>query len=62
MFNLNLIKMELICSSCGTNVVGQEDFVKFNCPSCGEGVIIRCRVCKKLSNSYKCAACNFEGP
>jgi predicted RNA-binding Zn-ribbon protein involved in translation (DUF1610 family) len=54
--------MELICSSCGTNVVGQEDFVKFKCPSCGEGVVIRCSKCKRASNSYKCSACGFEGP
>ena len=54
--------MKLICSSCGENVVGQESFVKFLCPFCGEGIIIRCRKCKKLSNSYKCSICNFEGP
>jgi Zn-ribbon RNA-binding protein len=54
--------MKLICTSCGTNVAGQEDFVKFNCPSCGEGVVIRCRKCKKHSNKYKCIICNFEGP
>lgn len=54
--------MKLICSSCGTNVAGQEDFVKFKCPNCGEGIIIRCRKCKKLSNTYKCVICNFEGP
>ena len=28
--------MKLICSSCGINVVGQEDFVIFKCPDCGE--------------------------
>jgi predicted RNA-binding Zn-ribbon protein involved in translation (DUF1610 family) len=54
--------MKLICSSCGTNVAGQEDFVKFNCPFCGEGIIIRCKKCKKMSNPYKCNVCNFEGP
>lgn len=54
--------MKLICSSCGINVVGQDDFVKFNCPSCGEGVIIRCRKCRNLAVPYKCEKCEFEGP
>jgi predicted RNA-binding Zn-ribbon protein involved in translation (DUF1610 family) len=54
--------MKLICSTCGIDVIGQEDFVKFNCPSCGEELIIRCRRCKKLSNPYKCSKCDFEGP
>jgi len=54
--------MRLICSSCGTNVVGQDEFVVFKCPDCGEGTIIRCRKCKKLSRPYKCKVCNFEGP
>ena len=54
--------MKLICTSCGTNVAGQEDFVKFNCPNCSEETIIRCKKCKKLSNAYKCKKCGFEGP
>ena len=54
--------MKLICSTCGTNVVGQEDFVIFKCPFCGEGTIIRCKKCKKQANPYKCSVCNFEGP
>ena len=54
--------MKLICSSCGESVVGQEGFVKFPCPACGEGTIIRYNKCKKLSNNYKCSICNFEGP
>ncbi|MFQ6055571.1 MAG: zinc finger domain-containing protein [Methanosarcinales archaeon] len=54
--------MKLICSTCGINVTGQEDFVKFDCPECGETVIIRCRKCKKLSNKYVCEKCGFEGP
>ena len=54
--------MALKCSSCGVNLVGQEDFVKFDCPKCGETIIIRCKQCKQLSNSYKCEKCGFEGP
>ena len=62
MFNLKLIKMKLICTSCGTNLVGQDDFVKFKCPECGEEIIMRCSRCKKLSKPYKCTKCNYEGP
>ncbi|MBN2203032.1 MAG: DUF1610 domain-containing protein [Candidatus Aenigmarchaeota archaeon] len=54
--------MKLICTSCGENVVGQEEFVKFKCPACGEVEVIRCKKCKKMSNPYKCSACGFEGP
>ncbi|RLJ02889.1 MAG: RNA-binding protein, partial [Candidatus Aenigmatarchaeota archaeon] len=25
-------------------------------------VIIRCEKCRKLSNTYKCPKCGFEGP
>jgi Zn-ribbon RNA-binding protein len=44
------------------NLVGQDEFVIFKCPDCGDNVIIRCNRCKKLSRSYKCSKCNFEGP
>jgi hypothetical protein len=54
--------MAMKCSTCGVNLLGQEGFVKFNCPSCADEVIIRCRQCKKLSVPYKCKSCNFEGP
>jgi predicted RNA-binding Zn-ribbon protein involved in translation (DUF1610 family) len=54
--------MELKCSTCGRNLIGQEDFVKFECPECGKTVIIRCRQCKMKSNKYVCEKCKFEGP
>lgn len=54
--------MELKCSTCNINLVGQEDFVKFDCPECGKCLIIRCSQCKRLSNAYKCEKCGFEGP
>jgi Zn-ribbon RNA-binding protein len=54
--------MELKCSSCGIGLVGQENFVQFKCPSCGEVSVIRCKQCKTLSIKYKCEKCGFEGP
>jgi Zn-ribbon RNA-binding protein len=54
--------MKLICSSCGISLIGQENFVKFNCPNCSEIAIVRCKQCKTLSIPYKCEKCNFEGP
>jgi len=54
--------MQLRCSSCNASLVGQEEFVKFKCPQCGEEEIIRCAQCKKLSVKYKCGKCGFEGP
>jgi len=50
------------CSSCNTHVLAKENFVKFNCPNCGESLIIRCSTCKALGNIYKCEKCGFEGP
>ncbi len=57
-----LIMEQLKCSTCGTSLLGQEDFVKFGCPECGETIIMRCRQCRKLSNPYRCEKCGFEGP
>ncbi|MBL7160205.1 MAG: DUF1610 domain-containing protein [Candidatus Aenigmarchaeota archaeon] len=53
---------DLKCTTCGMNLIGQEDFVKFECPKCGESVVIRCGQCRKLSTLYKCLKCEFEGP
>jgi len=50
------------CISCGTDVRAKENWVKFECPNCGEYEILRCSTCKALSNPYKCPKCGFEGP
>ncbi|HLC51287.1 MAG TPA: zinc finger domain-containing protein [archaeon] len=49
------------CSTCNVQLVGQEEFVRFQCPACSENEIIRCARCRKQSNAYKCK-CGFEGP
>ncbi len=54
--------MPLKCGSCGTSLVGQENFVKMKCPNCNDAIITRCRQCKNLSVPYKCPKCKFEGP
>jgi len=51
----------LYCTSCGRGVIG-ENFVRFICPNCGKGEIIRCFVCRKNSRNYVCKKCGFEGP
>ncbi len=50
------------CGSCGMNVRAKKNFVRFMCPECGEGEIIRCFNCKMLSNKYECGKCSFVGP
>ncbi len=54
--------MDLTCNSCGTNLIGEDDFVRFDCPKCGEETVIRCRKCRRKKNVYKCGECGFEGP
>ena len=50
------------CGTCGAMVAYVGTFVEFSCPSCGNGVISRCKKCKDLSNKYKCKNCGFTGP
>lgn len=47
------------CLSCGKQV--GEGSIIFKCPACGKE-IIRCGHCRKLTISYKCLYCGFEGP
>ncbi|MFB6075955.1 MAG: zinc finger domain-containing protein [Candidatus Aenigmatarchaeota archaeon] len=54
--------MEVKCSSCGTNLVSEDNFVRFKCPNCGETEIIRCEKCRRMKNKYTCEECGFEGP
>ncbi len=50
------------CTSCGTNILAKNNFVKFKCPNCGKVEIVRCSQCKALSNKYECSNCKFIGP
>ena len=50
------------CSSCKKNVANVSGSVKFNCPECGKGEIIRCIDCRKQAVKYKCPECGFKGP
>ncbi len=54
--------MELKCNSCGMNLIGEDDFVRFGCPKCNEVEIVRCRKCRRKKNTYRCKECGFEGP
>ncbi|MGP6206540.1 zinc finger domain-containing protein [Cuniculiplasma sp. SKW3] len=49
------------CSSCGRGLV-DEGFSIFDCPSCGESIIGRCRNCREHSTPYTCEKCGFTGP
>lgn len=50
------------CITCGTHVVSKDNFVEFDCPSCGKSKIIRCNTCKESSKKYRCSECEFVGP
>ena len=50
------------CTTCGTKIENQKNWVEFECPSCGKSAIIRCERCRKLVNVYECPNCKFQGP
>ncbi len=50
------------CTTCGTRIENQKNWVEFDCPGCSNGKIIRCERCRTLMNVYRCAACDFVGP
>lgn len=52
----------LKCTTCKTNILAKDNFVKFKCPNCGEVEIVRCSTCKTLCNKYTCESCEFTGP
>ena len=50
------------CTSCGISLLGDDKFVRFNCPNCEKEEIFRCSKCKRFSNAYVCKKCGFQGP
>ncbi len=50
------------CVSTGKEIANDSGSVKFKCPNCGEGIIIRSLSARRLATKYKCAVCGFEGP
>jgi len=53
---------EIKCSSCKTPVTNTSGTVSFDCPSCGNQELIRCKHCREVGVRYKCPECEFEGP
>lgn len=50
------------CTTCGTNLISEERFTRFSCPSCRETEIVRCESCRVKKIGYKCEKCGFTGP
>ncbi|MCX6818715.1 MAG: zinc finger domain-containing protein [Candidatus Aenigmarchaeota archaeon] len=50
------------CTSCHENLLSEDNFTKFKCPSCLKVELVRCESCRKKSNIYVCSKCGFEGP
>ena len=50
------------CSSCGTRIENQKNWVEFDCPNCSKAIIIRCEKCRTLMNVYECPNCKYRGP
>ncbi|MBI4009588.1 MAG: RNA-binding protein [Candidatus Aenigmarchaeota archaeon] len=50
------------CSTCNVNTLVKTNFIRFNCPDCGQAEIVRCANCKNLSSKYSCSKCKFLGP
>ena len=56
---LNAIK----CLSCGRFInFTERGNIIFRCPNCGEGIIIRCRKCRRIGRTAKCPVCGAEYP
>ncbi|MBD3259471.1 RNA-binding protein [Candidatus Woesearchaeota archaeon] len=50
------------CSSCSTRITNSKGSIRFKCPNCGEGEIVRCAHCRKIAAKYTCPKCGFTGP
>lgn len=55
-------KTAMKCSSCNDNMLSEDNFTKFKCPSCLKADIVRCSRCRLKSIVYVCTECGFKGP
>jgi len=44
------------------NLIVSDTVVKFICPNCGQGIIIRSNKEKKAGLEWKCPVCGYTGP
>ena len=44
------------------NLIVSDTVVKFTCPNCGQGIIIRSNKEKKWGLEWKCPICGYIGP
>lgn len=54
--------MEMKCTTCNADISTVKGSVRFPCPKCGEGTIIRCGKCRQGVKGWQCEECGFEGP
>ena len=50
------------CVSTGKEITNDSGSVKFKCPNCLKGDIVRSLSARKLATKYVCSQCGFEGP
>ena len=60
--DIELVKKELVCTSCHAKLTNLKGSTKFMCPSCGKFEIIRCKHCREIAARYTCGNCSFSGP
>ncbi|MGC9079442.1 MAG: zinc finger domain-containing protein [Nanopusillaceae archaeon] len=54
--------MELKRTNNLKDLIVSDVVVKFTCPNCNQGLIIRSNRERALSLAWKCPVCGFEGP
>ena len=53
---------DVLCTTCGRNLLGSESSARFKCPRCAKTEFVRCKSCRVLKNKYNCKDCGFVGP
>lgn len=57
-----MTEKKLDCVSCKKRITNDIGNVKFKCPKCKKGDIVRCRSCREIVAKYTCPECGFTGP